>query len=340
MVDIEGSDANIIVASGAAQGDEVAAYALALYQESFLGTAQGQALDRWVNDRYQLPRQEATPAVVPLRFDRGGTVGFTIPANSLFSTEDGVDYSTIDDVVFAASQAGPLFVTANATQAGTGGNVPTGAISVVQDTFDDDTLTVTNEEPAAGGAEDEEDDAYRARARDFFLSARRGTRAAIEIGAQSVAGIQEATATEVLDPDTGSPFFRVQLLFSDLEGQGNQALGDLILLALDEFRGWGVPVTVVSATPQLQSVIATGLLFQAGFSTTTVLNNARAAVVAQINLLAPSETLRRAKILAALDTVDGLIIPDGALTEPAGDVVPNTGQVIRTQSELVSLNAS
>lgn len=338
VVDIAGSDANIIVASSAAQADEIAGYALALYQESFLGTAQGQALDRWINDRYQLPRQAAVPAVVLLRFDRGGTVGFTIPAGSIFSTDDGVDYSTIDDVVFAASQEGPLFVTANATQAGTIGNVPIAAVTTVQDTFDDDTLTVTNEEPAAGGADDESDDDYRARARDFFLSVRRGTKRAIETGARSVAGVQEATASEVLDPDTGNPFFRVQLLFSDLEGQGNLALGDRILLALDEFRGLGVPVSLIAGTPQLQSIVATGLLFEAGFSTTTVLNNARAAIVSAVNLLAPNETLRRAVILSALDTVDGLIVPDDALVEPAGDVVPNAGQVIRTQASLVNLS--
>ena len=338
VVDIDGSDANIIVGAGAAMADEVAAYALALYQESFLATSLDQALDRWVNDRYQLPRQDAVPAVANLQLARAGVVGFTVPTGSVFSTNSGVNFATIDDVVFAAGVVGPIFVTANAQDAGVVGNVPRDDIINVQDTFDDDTLSVTNPEPAAGGADSEQDDAYRARARSFFLSARRGTKTAIETGGESVAGVQQATAQEFLDPNTGSPFFRIQLLIADLEGQANLALAGQVQLALDEFRGFGVPVSVLAAQRQDVAIIASGLLFDAGFSTTTVLTNARNALVAVVNILAPGETLRSASLLGALTTVQGLIVPDGAITEPAGDVVPAIGRVLRSDVSRIALN--
>lgn len=338
VVDIDGSDANIVVASGAAMGDEVTTYALALYQESFLATASGRALDRWINDRYQLPRQEAVPAVTNLQLERSNVVGFTIVAGSVFSTNTGVNFRTIDDVVFPPNISGPFFVTAVCQDAGLGGNVPAGSIVNVQDTFDDDTLTVTNPEPAAGGANAEEDDEYRARGRDFFLSARRGTKNALEIGARSVAGIQQATAQEFLDPDTGSPFFRVQLLISDISGQANVALAQQVIIALDEYRGFGVPVSVLAAQRQDVPLTILGLQFEAGFSTTTVLTAARNAIIAVINILGPGETLRRASLYAALESVDGLIVPDGAIVEPAGDVVPISGRVLRSTTSLIAMN--
>lgn len=338
VVDIEGSDANIIVAGGASMSEETSAFALALYQESFLGTAKGEALDRWVMDRYQLPRQTAQPAVVTLELTRSNTVGFTVDTDSIFSTPDGVEFSTIDDVVFASGVLGPLTVTARALTAGTGGNVPTGTVTEVNGSFDDTTLAVTNTEPAAGGSVDEEDDDYRARARGFFLSARRGTKEAIEIGARAVAGVTEATAIEVLE-STGIPQFRVQLLISDENGQGNLALAQLVTLALDEFRGLGVPVLVSGAVPQFVIVEAQGLQFEAGANTTAVLNDARERVLARINVLAPGETLRLATILAALNDTDQLIVPDDALVQPAGDLIPNAGSVIRTRSDLIALNS-
>ena len=336
VVDIDGSDANIIVAVSAAMADEVAAYALGLYQGSNLGTAREERLDRWLNDRYQLPRRDAVPAVVQLRLAREGTVGFTIEAGSIFSTEAGVNFATIDDVVFNASNPGPLFVTARAQSSGEVGNVAAGTIVNVQDSFDDETLTVTNTEPAAGGEETEDDDTYRARGRSFFLSARRGTKTAIETGAETV--VREADAQEFLDPDTGLPIFRVQLQIADAEGQANAALAELVLQALDEFRGFGVPVSVLASQRQEVPVVLQGLQFRAGFSTTTVLNNARNAIIAEVNLLGPGETLLRGSIFAALKTVDGLIVPSTALVEPAGDVVPATGRTLRTSAELVSLN--
>jgi hypothetical protein len=63
-------------------------------------------------------------------------------------------------------------------------------------------------------------------------------------------------------------------------------------------------------------------------------------LVAVVNILAPGEILRRASLDGALSTVQGLIVPDGAISEPAGDVVPDIGRVLRTQTSFIALNQS
>jgi uncharacterized phage protein gp47/JayE len=337
IIDTEGSDVHVVFKVGAAMGEEVARYLQLALNELSLSTSRGEALDRWVFDRYQMTRFRAQQAVVTLELRRAGTVGFTVPAGSIFGTATGTLYRTTIDVPFPAGQPGPFRVPAVAETAGQAGNVPEGAISRVLTATGDATLTVTNPERAAGGTEDEKDDELRARARAFFVAAPRGTKAAIEYGALQAAGVVQASSVEGLDASTGLPIYRVQLFIADAAGQANTELAARVRRTLLEYRGWGVPVSVIPAVPQYVEVRATGLQFVANVNTAEVLDRAAASVEAHVNGLPPGTTLYRAGLLAALQKVEGLIVPDAALALPLGDLVPSTGTVIRTTRDRIRL---
>ena len=305
-----------------------------------MSTATGEALDRWVFDRYQITRKEATNAVVTLAVQRGGTDGFTIPAGSTFGTITGINFITVNDLAFGNGVTGPLFVLATADRTGPEGNVAIGTITQVLSTVEDPTTTVTNEEPAAGGNPRETDDELRARAREFFVTARRGTRSAIEFGATVLARVDQANAIEVFTPFEGLsiPGYRVLLNISDSEGQANFALADEVQRSLTEYRALGVPVSVIPAIPQYVDIVANGLQFEAGANTTDVLEQAANALLSTVNGLPPGAILRQADLVSTLENVSQLIVPQGSLVEPAGDLQPSTGTVIRTTRDRISLN--
>jgi uncharacterized phage protein gp47/JayE len=338
IIDTLGSDINTIIQIASAMGEEGVRFLQAGLNELTLANSKGEALDRLVYDLYQLSRKEATNAIVPLELTRTNTVGFTVAAGSRFGTVDGITFATLSDVAFGAGELGPFTVNATADITGVDGNVGEGSISQVITTAEDSTLAVTNPSAASGGTEQESDDDLRARARDFFVTARRGTRAAIEFGALQADRVAQATAVETLDQTTGLPGCRVQLYVSDPNGQANTALTDEVVESLDEYRALGVPVLVIPAVPQYVTIVASGLQFESGANTSQVLDDAANALVAFINATPPGEILRRADLHRVLAGVSQLIVPDGSLSEPAGDLVPTTGTVIRTTRDRVALS--
>lgn len=340
LIDQEGSDVNIVFQVSAAMGEEVVRYALRAINGLALSTARGEALRRFVYDRYQLLPYEAHAAVVLLQVGRSdSSTGVAIPEGSAFGTDDGVAFRTVSDVVFPQGSLGPYMVVASAERTGPGGNVAAGTITRVLSALPDTTVTVTNPEPAAGGTDAETDDELRARGREFFTTARRGTHAAVEYGGTSTPGVAQATAVEVLS-DQGIPVYRGQLYIADRAGQANTPLAQAVLRNLDEYRGLGVPVQVVPAVPQYVDIVATGLQFTAGANTAQVLDQAARALLAAVNGLAPGVTLRRATLLGELSRVDQLVVPDGALVTPAGDLVPMTGTAIRTTRDRITLSGA
>lgn len=335
IIRVDGSDVNIAVAVAAAMADEVAQWGQAEFGGAFLSTSAQQGreeLDRFVFDRFQITRQEAQAAVVTLSFSRTGTAGFTIPEGFVVSADDGTTFETVNDLPFAANNPGPLSVVGVAQETGLGGNVAEGEITTLVSQTEDTTLAVTNTEDAAGGTPEEDQEELEARARDFFVNARRGTLSAIRAGLTGTPGVTQATVIEVLDPD-GDPDFRVQGIIADANGQANIPLTQRAVDNLLEFRALGVPVIVTAGAPEFIRVIAEGLQFEANANTTTVLQDARSRVVAAVNALAPQQTLFQAILISALQATPQLIVPEGAVVFPAGDLVPASGTVIRTQTD-------
>jgi hypothetical protein len=81
-----------------------------------------------------------------------------IPAGSIVSTRDGIDFATLDDVTVPAA---PIFFSSRASvgvqavKAGPTGNVQAGAITVVPRTENKHLLDVSNDDPTGGGAHED-----------------------------------------------------------------------------------------------------------------------------------------------------------------------------------------
>lgn len=332
-----GSDVNLMAAGQAAMSDELLRQLALRMASLFLDSAEGEDLDRLVADRFSptIVRKMASAAVVPVTFSRpsGPLAALTIPVGQRVQSDTGVVYETLLAAPFPLSSAGPITVPARALNAGVGGNAEAGTITTVLNTPDAD-LVVTNAQAAAGGDSTESDASLRARARDFFRTARRGTLGAIEFGALTVPGVRLATAIEQTD-GLGFPTGIVDLYIADANGQANSLLANAVRSALIEYKAAGVQVIVTGSVPVFVT-IQFQLQFAAGIDTTLAFAQVRDAVVSQVNLLRPSATLYESLLMQIARSIPGVIVPENAVVAPVGDLVPSPGQTIRTRPDLVT----
>jgi len=333
----EGSDINIVTASASAMAEETVRQLAVRVSALFLDGASGEDLDRLVGDRFSptVVRKSATPAIVTLSFFRvsGALPGVTIPVGTIVATANGTQFATTTVATLPVGSTGPVTATARASQAGTAGNVAASSLNSLAAPLSDPLVQVTNNAPATGGDETETDARLRARARDFFRTARRGTLAAIEFGALTVPGVRQATAIEETD-SFGIPTGRVALYVADALGQANAALCAAVRAALLEYRAAGIYVDVVGSTPNFVPILYR-LRFEAGVDTTAAFSQIQSATVAAVNNLRPSETLAVSLLFSVARSVPGVIVLDDAVQEPVGDLVPAPNQVIRTRADLV-----
>lgn len=338
----EGTDINIILASSAAMADEATRHIALRCAALFLDSAEGDDLDRLVSDRFgtNVIRKQASQAVAPLQFTRpnpaGGAVALTVGAK--VRTGGGTEFALTQALAIPAGSTAPVTVNAQAVVPGTTGNVAGGTILQFVQAPPDPDLAVTNPTAATGGADVESDASFRGRARDFYRAARRGTLAAIEFGARSVAGVSSATAVEILDTD-GDPTGHVQLFVADTNGQANQILADAVRLALDDFRAAGIVVDVFGATPRFED-ITLRLRFTTGTDTAAAVEELRFLIVVAVNALGPNEILPVSLLYQQARRVPGIIVLDDSVQEPLGDVVPNLGEIIKTSADLVKVETA
>jgi uncharacterized phage protein gp47/JayE len=337
----QGSNANLIGVAGATMAQELALWAQGEYAGMFLATAikrGGAVLERWVFDRYGLRKRSAQAAVTRLAFSRQGSAGFTIPAGFVVSTAGGITYQTLNDRPVPPNVLGPLLVNAVAVAVGAAGNVAVNTITqIVAPISDDTTLAVTNIETGAGGTEDQTDLELGATAQEFWAAEQKGTDTAILAAILNVPGVSSAYLSELLDGD-GDPAGMGQAVIADGSGGGNLVLAERVSFALRKYRGLGVPILVTAGSPVFVDVEVSGLAFAAGFDSTTALGAARVRVLAAINGLAPGQRLEVASIYAALKATPGVLVPDGAILEPAGDVVASGRVVLRSTADRIVLN--
>lgn len=339
QVDVVGSDANVFVGT-----TSNLAYALVV-QLAFsaarlmLDGAEGDDLDRYAYDRYQIQRKGASGALVTLRAFRTatGTPG-SIPIGTKVATVTGVEYVTLETITFGASDTQATGV-ARATQAGKATQVGKNAISKFSQPSNlfDPTLQVVNDDRSAGGEDAEDDGTFRERIRDFWRTARRGTLGAIEFGATSVAGVVSAQAVEALS-SIGGPARVVNLYIADSSGIANAALARAVQIQLDDFRAAGIQVIVYPSLPTIVDVVLS-LTFAANVDTSSLAELVRSAIVEYINSLPVNGTLTVGGLQTVLSryAVDGLIPLQGSLVAPTGDLVPSAGQSLRTTLTNVTL---
>jgi uncharacterized phage protein gp47/JayE len=350
-VDREGSDANALVASIAAVGDEVAQQVAYVAAASFLDTATGLNLDRLVFDRYGLVRKPAAAALGTVQFTSatGAASTFAIPVQTKLVTADGTQFETTQPATFTLGSNGPITVPVRSVLAGTTQQAGIGEINTLLSPVPGGVadLAVTNALATAGAADPETDAELRERARRFFTTVQRGTLASIEQAARGVPGVRYAAAFEDVDAygqQTGYVSLAVTDQYTDTlallgtvppayEAQSQQ-LAERVALAVDQARAAGIYVATIVAQVVLQPVTLL-LRVKAGSDTQTVSLEARAACVQVVNALAPGASLTVAALEAALANVNGLYQSSDTVTLPVATVVPTPLQVIRTNLQLV-----
>jgi phage-related baseplate assembly protein len=144
-----------------------------------------------------------------------------------------------------------------------------------------------------------------------------------------------ARATEALTSDP-RPARVVNLYIADSSGVASAALGAAVQQALDEYRAGGISVVISNSIPQIVDV-QLHLTFVANTDTTVLTQVIRANVTEYINSLGVGETLYRAGIFSVLQRFAsaGLIVSQDTVVIPTGDLVPGTGQTLRTRLENV-----
>lgn len=353
QVDVEGSDANIVVGVTSQMAYFLVLQLAYSVNRLLLDGAEGEDLDRYAWDRYTLLRKGASAAVVPLRIYRatGGPSG-TVPAGTKVKSATGIEYVTTSSASFGISD---LTSTCNSrtTQAGKASQVGANALQQFSDptSLFDQTLRVNNDVPAAGGEGVQPDDNFRETIRNFWATARRGTLGAIEFGAAQVDGVVSAHAEEALTTVTlvmpwdtlaglpnqvtvvsaSMPARVVNLYVADSTGVANQVLANLVRIALEDYRAAGIAVLVSVGTPRIIAIQLV-LTFQADIDTVTLTDAIIGALFEYVNSLGVNDTLLRSALFTVLQrfTANGLIVNQGTIVAPTGDLVPNPGETLRT----------
>jgi len=349
QVDIQGSDVNVFVGSTSVVAFEVVKQLAYSINRLLLDGAEGEDLDRYAWDRYQLARKGASPAVGTVTFSRNSAVvgAGTVPVGTKVATNDGIEYLTTTAASFGASD---LVVSADVQAVQSGKSFQVGANQIVRIGANaapvfDQTIVVNNDLPTAGGEDREDDETFKSRIRDFWNTARRGTLAAIEFGAKAVPGVVSAQAVEVIT--TGNTPARVVLLYiADSSGVASRALANTVSNSLGEFRAGGIAVIVSTSVPQIVDIVLK-LVFQGNVDTVTLSAAIVGSVIEFVNSIPVNAPLLVADLQAVLSRFrsDGLVVTTDATTpanssivSPTGDIVPDAGKTIRTTSSNVTLS--
>lgn len=361
----EGSDANILVAAATAAADEVIGQLVMTTAGLFLDSANGEALDRLLFDRYGLTRKIAANAIGSVTFTSNIPLpsNFTIPSGTKLRTTTGVGYETVGNFVMQAGTSGPLYVTVRSLLAGANQQAKIGTITNLVGPLTGVPTGVqffiTNPVATAGAADQETDDEFRERGRAFFTTVQRGTLRAIEQGALTVPGVTRASAYEILD-SSGRPNRLVSLVIADkftdtladyaavppVYELQSKALAESVFNALEDYRPAGVFVQVQLAEVVLLPV-SLSLSFSAGVNIDSVATSARAVVANYINNLNPGDNVTAAQLVQALRGVSGLVITENDLLNP-GNVIASPWtqvdttplQVLRTSLSIVRATSS
>lgn len=333
QVDVAGSDVNIFVGSSSVIAYQVLRQLCYRTAALTLDGAEDEDLDRLIYDRYQEFRKGASSAKGRCQFRRptfaagAGTVG----AGSRVRTGDGIEYILVTDASFGATDLSSA-ADVRAVEAGKDTQVGKNRINQFSEAASvfDGTITVNNDLETAGGENAETNDQVRNRVRKFWRTARRGVLSAIEFGALQVPGVVSAQAYEVLSPD-GTAARLVNLYIADSSGVSNEQLANDVRDSLLEYRAGGIQVLIATSLPLLVG-IQLKLTFRANVDTRTLSTNIQSGVVAFVNSLPVNGPLYKGQLFSVLQRYaeDGVIVNEGSILAPTGDLIPGVGQTIRT----------
>lgn len=298
------------------------------FKDTFIDGAEGDALTALVDDHLNLQRQGATPAQSTITLTRTSAgPGGTYPAGSVVGTVFDASGNTVlftldADATFPNASNGPISANVTAQIAGRGGNASAGTITRLVTVPFDSTISITNPADAGGGNEVETDHELRVRARNFWVTLRRGTIAALEFGALSVASVRIAKAFE--DAISGI----VTLVVSDSDGNSTvQMIGD-VTTEIENWRAAGCIVTIVGGAPLIVNITGTPVYID-GIDRLVMNPLVVTAITERMRKLRQGELLYLDTIKAAGIGVDPDIIEAIPLSTPTNTITPLSYQVIR-----------
>lgn len=313
----EGSNLDAINGSGAMLADMVMRLIIQAQMERYIDTAEGDALDTAITDIYpDLTRQLDSASVGTLTFTRGSSVGdLAIPIGTQCEANVDGDKITFETTAAATILAADttVDVAAECTSTGRSGNVEQDTIQTILDTIPgDSTATVNNADRFAGGAEEETDIEYRARARTYRQSLRKGTVGALKAAALTVEGVRYATVDESTVPKIYGEY--VSLYIGDPDGSGNEVLAAEVATVLEDYRCAGIEVRVFGAEQELISATMS-ITIRRGSDKSTIDSTARTNILQYINTLSPNDKAYFSKIETAVheasdDVLDATVTND------------------------------
>jgi uncharacterized phage protein gp47/JayE len=355
-VDRQGSDINILVAAPAAMADECIAQIASVRKDLYIGTAEGDALDRVITDRYpDLIRKQAAPSYgyATFSFSPAVTGAFTITDGAILSTADGVQFIVVGNASVAVGTTSKT-VPIRSMLAGASQKAGPNKIRNIITSFvgaPTSGMTVSNAAATFGGEDKEKDSDYAIRYTRRYLAARRATIGAIEQAVLEVPGIVKCTVFENLDT-LGRPIGYVQAVIADsyteqfVTSAATPAayaaqLANLqvqIGSLLREWRAAGVGVVIKFAQVVIQSCKIV-LSYVAGADQAAVNAVVLSKINQHINNLRPGQTLVLNDLKTIIQNTSGVYYTGNEVVTPVGDVTPQPGQVLRTSPTFTTVGA-
>jgi hypothetical protein len=313
--------------AGAAMADANVRHTAQSFAATFIDLAKGDDLTALVDDHLNLQRQAPTAATVTVSFTRtsGGGAG-SIPSGTVVATVQGADgaeirFATTGAIAVGAGNNGPFTITATATTTGRTTNAAAGTITRILATLFDSTFSVTNAATAAGGNNEESDEQLRVRARAFWQTLRRGTLAALEFGALTVAAVRVAKASE----DASG---LVLVVVTDEDGNSNAEMVAAVEVELNNWRAAGCVVQAAGGTLLIVNV-AVLLTVDDGVDIAAITPDLEDAITGRFLKWRMGDTVHIDQLKAAVINVDPDGINKATFSAPADDVVPTAYQVPR-----------
>lgn len=270
----EGSSNDVIAGVVSTAAAEISKLIIDKFNKTFLNTAHGPEVTGGDDDLQTLAvdhfgdsfaRPGASKAVGVVNFTRPNAAAgnVIIPVGTIVKTKKNANgeeqrFATEATVTMTGTS---INASVKAVEGGTAGNVSAASVIVVESSLTDPTVVVTNSLGFTGGAAAMNDAEYREFIRNKVEIIRGATKTAIEAAANNVAGVEKATAIEILqaviewdiglEVTIGSYFMipRVKLYVADANGTASQALIDLVEAAVFPVRAFGVRVEVLGANP-------------------------------------------------------------------------------------------
>ena len=319
FVPSEGCDSAVRLYALAAELQSLLMQADWVLDQSFPQTAQGTYLDYHAETR-GITRGAAEKAAGVIRFAAADKVTAACPIekSTVCMTAEGVRFETTEDAAIAVGSQW-VDVPAQAVEAGAGGNVIAGTVTLLS-AMPVGVVQCTNPAAFSGGCDAESDEALRGRVLASYQRLPNGANAAYyEQEAMRYPGVAAAKAV-----GRARGIGTVNVVIATHAGVPDAALLAAVETDLQKKREIAVDVKVLA--PAVETVAVTAALKAApGYTFAEVKAGAQSALEALFTGELLGKSVTTARLLALLCGVEG--VENGHLTAPAADVAVGSAEL-------------